>query len=274
MLDQIRISFIGGGNMAEAMIKGLVNKNLVDASNLMVSDPLVDRLQDLEQRYRLKATIDNRLTAQAGDVVVLSIKPQVLSQVLPELHGTVQDKSFVLSIMAGVPIKQICEGLHHRQIVRVMPNTPAMIGQGMSVWTTTPEVSESQRTQAQLILQTLGEEVEVQDEDHIDMATALNGSGPAYVFVFMEALIDAGVHMGFSRPVSQKIVLQTLQGSVALAKQSMTHPAELRNMVTSPAGTTAEALYQLEKGGFRTVLSKAVWAAYQKSKHLGGLNSQ
>ena len=119
MLDQIRISFIGGGNMAEAMIKGLVNKNLVDASNLMVSDPLVDRLQDLEQRYRLKATIDNRLTAQAGDVVVLSIKPQVLSQVLPELHGTVQDKSFVLSIMAGVPIKQICEGLHHRQIVRV-----------------------------------------------------------------------------------------------------------------------------------------------------------
>jgi pyrroline-5-carboxylate reductase len=274
MLDQIRISFIGGGNMAEAMIKGLVNKNLVDASNMMVSDPLTDRLRDLEQRYQLKTTTDNRLTAQAGDIVVLSIKPQVLSQVLPELHGTVQDKSFVLSIMAGVPIEQICEGLHHRQIVRVMPNTPAMIGQGMSVWTTTPEVSESQRKQAQLILQTLGEEVEVQDEDHIDMATALNGSGPAYVFVFMEALIDAGVHMGFSRPVSQKIVLQTLQGSIALAKQSMTHPAELRNMVTSPAGTTAEALYQLEKGGFRTVLSKAVWAAYQKSKHLGGLNSQ
>ena len=274
MLRQTKISFIGSGNMAEAMIKGLLNKDLVEASNLMVSDPLTDRLQDLEQRYRLKTTTDNRLAAQAGDIVVLSIKPQVLPHVLPELDGTVQDKSFVLSIMAGIPVKQISEGLHHRQIVRVMPNTPAMIGQGMSVWTSTPEVSEPQRKQAQLILQTLGEEVEVQDEDHIDMATALNGSGPAYVFVFMEALIDAGVRIGFSRPVAQKIVLQTLQGSVALAKQSMTHPAELRNMVTSPAGTTAEALYQLEKGNIRTILSKAVWAAYQKSKHLGGLNTR
>lgn len=274
MLRQTKISFIGSGNMAEAMIKGLLNKDLVEASNLMVSDPLTGRLQDLEQRYQLKTTTDNRLAAQAGDIVVLSIKPQVLPHVLPELDGTVQDKSFVLSIMAGIPVKQISEGLHHRQIVRVMPNTPAMIGQGMSVWTSTPEVSEPQRKQAQLILQTLGEEVEVQDEDHIDMATALNGSGPAYVFVFMEALIDAGVRIGFSRPVAQKIVLQTLQGSVALAKQSMTHPAELRNMVTSPAGTTAEALYQLEKGNIRTILSKAVWAAYQKSKHLGGLNTR
>ena len=274
MLRQTKISFIGSGNMAEAMIKGLLNKDLVEASNLMVSDPLTDRLQDLEQQYRLKTTTDNRLAAQEGDIVVLSIKPQVLPHVLPELDGTVQDKSFVLSIMAGIPIKQISEGLHHRPIVRVMPNTPAMIGQGMSVWTSTPEVSEPQRKQAQLILQALGEEVEVQDEDHIDMATALNGSGPAYVFVFMEALIDAGVRIGFSRPVAQKIVLQTLQGSVALAKQSMTHPAELRNMVTSPAGTTAEALYQLEKGSIRTILSKAVWAAYQKSKHLGGLNTR
>jgi pyrroline-5-carboxylate reductase len=154
-----------------------------------------------------------------------------------------------------------------------MPNTPAQVGKGMSVWTATNEVSDTQRSQAKMILAALGEELYVDQEDYLDMATALSGTGPAYVFMFMEAMIDAGVHMGFSRRVSEQLVLQTIEGSVAFARYTQRHPAELRNTVTSPGGTTADALYQLEKGGFRTVLSKAIWAAYQKSRYLGGLDN-
>jgi pyrroline-5-carboxylate reductase len=143
----------------------------------------------------------------------------------------------------------------------------------MSVWTATPETDEAQREQARTILAALGEELYMEHEDYLDMATALSGTGPAYVFLVMEALIDAGVHMGFSRRVSEQLVLQTMRGSLEFARASQRHPVELRNMVTSPGGTSAEALYQLEKGGLRTVISKAVWAAYQKSKYLGGLSS-
>jgi len=144
----------------------------------------------------------------------------------------------------------------------------------MSVWTATSEVQSEQRAQTQSILRAFGAEFYVKAEDYLDMATALSGTGPAYVFLFMEAMIDAVVHLGFSRRVAQQLVLQTLQGSVAFARQSVSHPAELRNMVTSPGGTSAEALYQLEKGGVRTVLSRAIWAAYQKSKYLGELSSK
>jgi pyrroline-5-carboxylate reductase len=141
----------------------------------------------------------------------------------------------------------------------------------MTVWTATDAVSEDRRRQAQAILAALGKELYVADENYLDMATALSGTGPAYVFLFMEALIDAGVHMGFSRRVAQELVYQTIEGAVAVARETGLHPTELRNRVTSPGGTSAEALYQLEKGGLRTVISKAVWAAYQKSKLLGEL---
>ena len=274
MLGDANISFIGSGNMAEAMIKGLLSKALVASSRLIASDPLPDRGRTLQERYGLKPTLDNRQAVREADIVVLSVKPQVLPKVLTELDGAIRDDALVLSIVAGAALGMISEGLHRRQVVRVMPNTPAMIGQGMSVWMATPEVTEKQKEQARLLLQALGEEIEVHDEDYLDMATALSGTGPAYVFLFMEALIDAGVHMGFSRRIAQQLVLQTMQGSVAFARQSAAHPAELRNMVTSPGGTSAEALYQLEKGGIRTVLSKAIWAAYQKSRYLGGLNNK
>ena len=144
----------------------------------------------------------------------------------------------------------------------------------MTVWTVSEETSDVQRSQARVILAALGEEILVGDENSVDMATALSGTGPAYVFLFMEALIDAGVHLGFSRRIAQKLVLQTVLGSAMFAKESQTHPAELRNMVTSPGGTSAEALYQLEKGGLRTVLSRGVWAAYQRTRTLGGANNE
>mgnify|MGYP000033726606 CR=1 FL=1 len=274
MLQELNISLIGSGNMAEAMIKGLLDKGMARPSNLFASDPVDERRQIMQEHYHLEVTSDNRLAAQRGDVVILAVKPQVLPHVMSDIRGMVRSSALVISIVAGVPIQTISQGIEHEAIVRVIPNTPAMVGQGMSVWTATSAVSQQQREQARLILRSLGEEMEVEREDYIDMATAVSGSGPAYVFLFIEALTDAAVHLGFSRPMAERIVLQTLQGAVALAKESSAHPAELRNKVTSPAGTTAEALYQLEKGGFRAVISKAVWAAYQKSRSLGGLSNR
>jgi pyrroline-5-carboxylate reductase len=229
-------------------------------------------LEKLAGRYQVATTQSNREAVKDRDVVVLSIKPQNLAGVGAELQGHVPADALILSIIAGAPIRNISRKFHHYRVVRVMPNTPARVGKGMSVWTSTEEVSENQKKYAQAILAALGEEIFVENEDYLDMATALSGTGPAYVFMFMEAMIDAGVHMGFSRRVSEQLVYQTIEGSVAFARDSKRHPAELRNMVTSPGGTTADALYQMEKGAFRTVLSKAIWAAYQKSRKLGGLN--
>jgi pyrroline-5-carboxylate reductase len=159
--------------------------------------------------------------------------------------------------------------LKHKAVVRSMPNTPGQIGEGISVWTASRETSEEQRELARQILGALGDQVFVEDEYYLDMATALSGTGPAYVFLFMEALIDAGVHLGFPRRIAEQLVLQTIRGSVAYYENAERHPATLRNQVTSPGGTSAEALYYLDKAGFRTAISRAVWAAYQRSLELG-----
>jgi len=273
MLKETNIAFIGSGVMAEAMIKGLVGQGLMPAQNITASGPRPKRGAELAERYGIQVTEDNVAAATGCDIVVMSVKPQFLDEVLEELCcGAIKPEALVLSIVAGATIVRIAEGINHQAIVRVMPNTPAQIGLGMSVWTATPATNEAQREQARTILAALGEELFMEHEDYLDMATALSGTGPAYVFLVMEALIDAGVHMGFSRRVSEQLVLQTMRGSLEFARASHRHPVELRNMVTSPGGTSAEALYQLEKGGLRTVISKAVWAAYQKSRYLGGLS--
>lgn len=273
-LTDATVSFIGSGVMAEAMIGGILSEELAEPAGIIASDPRTERGEELAERYDVRVTTDNREAAKVAQIVVLSVKPQVLPTVLEELEGAVEPEGLVLSIVAGARVGVIADGLGHEAIVRVMPNTPAQIGEGMSVWTATPSVSADQRRQAQKILGALGEELYMEDEGYLDMATALSGTGPAYVFLFMEAMIDAGVHLGFSRRVAQQLVLQTIRGSVDFARLSVSHPAELRNMVTSPGGTSAEALYQLEKGGFRTVLSRAIWAAYEKSKYLGELSSK
>jgi pyrroline-5-carboxylate reductase len=174
----------------------------------------------------------------------------------------------VLSIIAGATLKTLIEGLDHEALVRVMPNTPAQIGEGMMVWTSTSAVSEDATARVKAVLGALGEELWVEDEKYVDMATALSGTGPTYVFLMMESLIDAGVHMGFPRRIAEQIVLQTVGGSVDFARASGKHMAELRNMVTSPGGTSAEAIYQMEKGSLRTIYSKAVYAAYQRTRSL------
>jgi pyrroline-5-carboxylate reductase len=217
----------------------------------------------------VRITTNNVAAVSEADIVVLSVKPQVLPTVLAELRGHVRPAALVFSIVAGMPVATICAGLDHAAVVRTMPNTPAQIGEGMTVWMAASEVTEAQRAQAQAILQTMGLEMHVTHEDALDMATAVSGTGPTYVFLLMEAMVDAAVHLGFSRQQARLLVLQTVLGSVKFAQQSDIHLARMRNMVTSPGGTSAEAIYQLEKGGLRTILSKAIWAAYRKSRLLG-----
>ena len=274
MLTGKTLAFIGSGNMAEAMIRGLLNQELIEPAQVIASGPRPKRGEELRQRYGIRTTTQNREAAEQAHIVVLSVKPQVLPRVLPELRGHLQPGVLVISIVAGARIRSIMHGLGQGRIVRAMPNTPAQLGKGMTVWTATEVVDEAHRAQAKAILGALGEEIFVEDEVYLDMATALSGTGPTYVFLFMEALIDAGVHLGFSRHIAEKLVLQTIEGALAMAKATREHPAVLRNRVTSPGGTSAEALYQLEKGGFRTVISKAVWAAFKKSQYLGDLSEQ
>jgi pyrroline-5-carboxylate reductase len=269
MLDKSKAAFIGSGVMGEAMIQGLLNKKMMDPARIAAADIRPERGQELKERYGIACFTENAAAVEGADVVVLSVKPQVLPDVLPSLKGRVPQGALVLSIIAGAKLGGIVDGLGHTAVVRAMPNTPAQIGEGMTVWTASPSVTEIQKSHAQQILSALGVEVYVGDEDLLDVATALSGSGPAYVFLFMEALVDAGVHLGFSRQLSEQLVLQTVKGSVDYAMHTSQHLARLRNQVTSPGGTTAEAMYYLEKAGFRTAVSRAVWAAFQRSVELG-----
>ena len=263
-----KIAFIGPGVMAEAMIAGLLRKKLAKAENIIASGPREERGADLSKKYKIKTSVDNASTASQADIVVLSVKPQRLSEVMKGLYK-IRPDALVLSIVAGASIQKISRTLKHQAVVRSMPNTPGQIGEGITVWTASARTSKEQREMAQQILGALGEEVFVEDESYLDMATALSGTGPAYIFLFTEALIDAGVHMGFPRRIAEQLVLQTIKGSLSYYQQAERHPATLRNQVTSPGGTSAEALYYLEKAGFRTAISRAVWAAYQRSLELG-----
>lgn len=269
-----RLAFIGSGAMAEAMIQGILRHGVTSATSIWASGPRPERGRELAERYGVIGLTDNREAARNADVVILSVKPQRLRMVLGELQGTVQPAQLVMSIVAGARTAFIAEQLGTASVIRVMPNTPAQIGEGISVWFATQEVTPEQRELGRRILTALGEEVEVDEERFLDMATAVSGTGPTYVFLIMEALVDAAVHLGFSRRIAEALVTKTVLGSALFARQSSLHLAQLRNMVTSPGGTSAEAIYQLDKGTIRTVLSKAVWAAYQKSKWLGETLSQ
>ena len=269
MLNGLRIAFVGAGAMGEAMVQGLLKQGIADKEHLVAADPSPDRGQILHERYGIETTADNATAARGASLIVLAVKPQVLPAVLLSLKGRIPSGALVLTIVAGARIETVVNGLAHASVVRSMPNTPAQIGEGITVWMASASVSLDQREQAKMLLRALGDEVEAKDEDELDMATALSGTGPAYVFLFMEALVDAGVHLGFSRQVAEQLVAQTVRGSVDFYRASPSHLARLRNQVTSPGGTSAEALYYLEKAGFRTAISRAVWAAYQRSVSLG-----
>jgi pyrroline-5-carboxylate reductase len=280
-LEDCRLAFVGCGAMAEAMIAGLLRKKLISAGNVVGSHPRNARREELHVKYGIEMFEQNRDAVLAaapgeshtGSMVILAVKPQRLSKVLNELKGSIHKDQLVISIVAGAKMQTISDELLHAAVVRTMPNTPAQIGEGVTAWTTSPAVSEQQETQVRALFEALGKTVRVENERQIDMATALSATGPTYIFLVMEALIDAGVHMGFSRHVAEELVHQTMIGSALFARESHKHPAELRNMVTSPGGTSAEAIYQMEKGSLRTVLSKAVWAAFQRAESLGAKSS-
>ncbi len=268
-LEQRTIATVGSGVMAEAMIAGLLRGKIVEPGQVIASHPRVDRREALQREYGIRVVASNIDAATQADVILLAIKPQMLARVGRELRPCLRRGQLVLSIMAGATTRALVGVLGHDQVVRSMPNTPARLGKGMTVWYATPETTLEQRGQASTILRALGHELEVDEEKSVAMATAVSGTGPAYVFLVMEALIDAAVHLGFPRHVAHDLVVETLEGSTAFAKSSGDHPAVLRNMVTSPGGTSAAALHELESGRLRTVLSEAVWAAYRRTVELG-----
>jgi pyrroline-5-carboxylate reductase len=263
---KLRIAFIGGGAMGEAMVKCLLTRKVAAPQDMVVSDVSPLRRELLNREYGVNTLADNKKAVANAGLIILAVKPQNLPQVVVEIKG-LASRQLVLSIVAGATLSSLCQGLNHSSVIRAMPNMPAQIGEGMTVWTATAETEQRQKELAQIVLGALGKEIYVADEKYLGMATALNGSGPGYVFLFIEALIDAGVHIGLPRDMSQALVIQTVLGSTRTAEKTGKHPAELRNMVTSPGGTTTEGLFQLEKGRFRSVILEAVAAAYEKTKH-------
>lgn len=263
----MRIAFIGGGTMGEAIIRCLLSREIVAPEDIVVSDVRQSRRELLSRECGVNTSADNKQAIEGSDMIVLAVKPQDLAQVMKEIENPTP-RQVVLSIVAGASLSALRQGLKHSGIIRAMPNMPAQIGEGMIVWTATAEVNQKQRKMAQSILGALGEEIYVDDERYLDMATALSGSGPAYVFLFIEALIDAGVHIGLPRSIAEKLVIQTIIGSTHTVQKTGKHPAELRSAVTSPGGTTTEALFQLDKRGFRSFIIEAVVAAYNKAKRL------
>ena len=265
---QMRVGIVGAGVMAEAMISGLL-ADRVPPERLRASHPRRDRREALATRHGIGVVARNADAVADAEIVVLAVKPQMLAAVMREVGPALRDGQVVLSIVAGATLRTLSAGLGHAAVVRAMPNTPAQIRRGIAVWAAAPSCSAAQRDLARNVLRALGEEKEVPDEEFVAMATALSGTGPTYLFAVMEALIDAGVHMGFPRELAHDLVAATLVGSAEFAARSELHPAQLRNAVTSPGGTSAAAIYELEKGGLRTVLSDAVWAAYRRTQELG-----
>jgi pyrroline-5-carboxylate reductase len=265
----MRVGIVGAGVMAEAMIAGLLGDGRVVPEHLLASHPRGERRQQLAQRFGIAPVESNGDAAVDADLVVVAVKPQMLTRVMPDLASVLRPEQLVLSIVAGARVDTLRRGLRHDAVVRAMPNTPSRIRQGITVWVASPACTREQRDLARSVLTSLGHEREVDDEDFVAMATALSGTGPTYLFAVMEALVDAGVHLGFPRELAHDLVAETLVGASEYARSTGLHPAELRNAVTSPGGTSAAAIYELEKGRVRTVFSDAVWSAYRRTLELG-----
>jgi pyrroline-5-carboxylate reductase len=265
----MRVGIVGAGVMAEAIMSGLIADRAVEPAQLTASHPRRERREVLAERHGIRPVATNREALAEAEVVVIAVKPQMLGRVMRELRGRLGAEQVVVSIVAGATVRTLVDGLRHAAVVRAMPNTPSQIRRGITVWTASEACSTAQRDLARGVLRALGEERQVADEAFVAMATALSGTGTTYLFAVMEALIDAGVHLGFPRELAHDLVVDTLLGSAEFARQSDLHPAQLRNAVTSPGGTSAAAIYELEKGRIRTVFSDAVWAAYRRTLELG-----
>ena len=272
MLKNKKIGFIGGGNMAEAMIKGLLSASFIEAKNVFVSEPSEAKRDTLHAEYKIKVSADNRELVKKCDIIILAVKPQIVQKVLRDIASLVGRDKLVISIAAGVPIAimdDVLRGGKNKKfsIVRTMPNTPALVQEGVTAIASGEHVRKIDVKIAHRIFEAVGRTVDV-EEDQLDAVTGLSGSGPAYIFMLIEALSDAGVKMGLSREVANTLTIQTVLGSAKLARESGKHPGELKDMVTSPAGTTISGLHALEEGSFHTTLMNAVEDATLRSREL------
>lgn len=266
-----KLSFIGGGNMAEAFIKALHASSLQDMGDVVVNDIHEDRLLFLKEKYGVQISQDTNDAINDADLVILACKPQNVSEVAKAITQPVT--GVVLSILAGKTVSDLQEKFSTKLVIRTMPNTPASIMQGVTVWYPANEVSQGIKNRVEQLLALTGTQMLVTSENILDMATAISGTGPAYVFLTIESMIDTAVHIGIPRDLARIMVANTVKGSAMYALASDKSVTDLRYNVTSPGGTTASALYELEKGGYRTVVADAVWAAYRRSLELGDENS-
>ncbi len=266
----MKIAFIGLGNMGEAMMSAVLSRGVAEPDDIRGSDILAARREYISQQYGVQTGGSATEAIAGADLVVLACKPQSMVSATEEFAGLLGAEQVVISILAGTRIETLKERLQHDRVARVMPNTPAQVGQGMSVWTATPAVTAQQKAQISEMLSAMGQEVYAEDESYLDMATAISGSGPAYVFLFVEALEAAAVRLGFTETTARQLALQTTLGSALYLEQSGLPPAELRRRVTSPGGTTAEAIAHFEAGGFTELIYQATLAAYQRAQGLGG----
>lgn len=269
-LFMFKLGVIGGGVMGEALISRLISTQIYRPTEIIISDPQSERRDYLAQEYGVTVTGNNQDTTQATEALLLAIKPQIFRAITSELAGskTPSKNTVILSILAGVSLNKLETAFPQHPVVRIMPNTPATVGAGVSAiaagkWVTPPHLDLTRG-----IFQAVGDVVEVA-ETLMDAVTGLSGSGPAYVAILVEALADGGVASGLPRPIAAKLALSTVLGTAQLLSESQLHPAELKDRVTSPGGTTIAGVSQLEKAGFRSALIEAVKAATQRSKELG-----
>lgn len=265
------IAFVGSGVMAEVMISGLLSQGGTEPDRIWASGPREERAAELRQTYGIHATTDNLEAVANADLVVLSVKPQTLPKVLPEVRKGIREGQLVMSIIAGARMKVIGSSLGHPAIVRCMPNLPCRIRRGMTVWTATPEVMAPARDEVRRILRTMGKEIYVSDELDVDRATAVNGTGPAIIAHFVKSLEDAANFIGEPRALARQSVLETIIGTAEMILASGSHPAELIDSVTSPGGTTSRALHVLQQGRFGAILTDAIDAALRRTVEMGDL---
>jgi pyrroline-5-carboxylate reductase len=263
------IAFLGAGNMAEALVKGLLRAGVAAPQEILLTDRRKDRLAELAARYGVRTNPDNEAAATEAAVVVLSVKPQVMNKLLGEIAPALDGSKLVISIAAGVPLAAIERKVGHGvRIVRSMPNTPALVGSGATAISPGEHATPEDLEQAKALFDAVGKTVVV-DEQLLDAVTGLSGSGPAYVFLVIEALSDAGVKVGLDRRTAQELAAQTVFGSAQLLIETGEHPGRLKDQVTSPGGTAIAGLHTLEAGGLRTTLMNAVESATRRSHELG-----
>ncbi len=263
------IAFLGAGNMAEALIKGLLRAKVAAPQEVLCTDRRTERGPELTERYGVRFSTDNLAATREAEIVVLSVKPQAMNKLLDEIGGALDERKLVISIAAGVPLEAIERKVGHGvRIVRTMPNTPALVGAGATAISRGEHATDADLAQAKALFDAVGKTAVV-DEPLLDAVTGLSGSGPAYIFLVIEALSDAGVKVGLDRRTAQDLSAQTVLGSAKLLLETGEHPGKLKDQVTSPGGTAIAGLHTLEAGGLRTTLINAVETATKRAHELG-----